>query len=147
MRDFSRSPDSRYPDQRNDGNCNSREEAVAEIRARLNKVTLPNGERVTALGVNRESKEGPPGPKQDSRDCQATETDKSARWVGICPRLRKSPTTIRTRLATVRPSEICATNTDNLAWARRSPLSIISDTGKSQYAKTSSKARLANTKR
>jgi hypothetical protein len=34
-----------------------------------------------------------------------------------------------------------------LAWARRSPVSIISDTGKSQYAKTSSKARLANTKR
>src|SRR5207302_7449230 len=51
IRDFSRSPDSRYPDQRNDGNCNSREEAVAEIRARLNKVTLPKGERVTALGV------------------------------------------------------------------------------------------------
>jgi len=85
MRDFSRSPDSRYPDQRNDGNCNSREEAVAEIRARLNKVTLPNGERVTALGVNRESKEGPPGPKQDSRDCQATETDKSAAIGGYLP--------------------------------------------------------------
>src|SRR5437899_13095081 len=85
MRDFRRSPDSRYPDQRNDGNCNSREEAVAEIRARLNKVTLPNGERVTALGVNRESKEGPPGPKQDSRDGQATETDKSAAMSGYLP--------------------------------------------------------------
>src|SRR5437016_14319533 len=82
MRDFSRSPDSRYPDQRNDGNCTSWEEAVAEIRARLNKVTLPNGERVTALGVNRESKEGPRGPKQDSRDCQATETDKRASMGG-----------------------------------------------------------------
>ena len=85
MRDFRRSPDSRYPDQRNDGNCNSREEAVAEIRARLNKVTLPNGERVTALGVNRESKEGPPGQKQDSRDCQATETDESAAMGGYLP--------------------------------------------------------------
>jgi len=85
MRDFRRSPDSRYPDQRNDGNCNSREEAVAEIRARLNKVTLPNGERVTALGVNRESKEGPPGPKQDSRDCQAAETDESAAMGGYLP--------------------------------------------------------------
>jgi len=85
MRDFSWSPDSRYPDQRNDGNCNGREEAVAEIRARLNKVTLLNGERVTALGVNRESKEGPPGPKQDSGDCQATETDKSAAMGGYLP--------------------------------------------------------------
>src|SRR5437660_11779819 len=78
MRDFSRSPDSRYPDQRNAGYCNSWEEAVAEIRARLNKVTLPNGERVTALGENRESKEGAPGPKQESSDCKATESDKSA---------------------------------------------------------------------
>src|SRR5438874_405715 len=92
MRDFSWSPDSRYPDQRNDGNCNGREEAVAEIRARLNKVTLLNGERVTALGVNRESKEGPPGPKQDSGDCQATETDKSAAMGGY---LNQEPWTMK----------------------------------------------------
>ena len=38
-------------------------------------------------------------------------------------------------------------NTDNLAWARMSPVSIRSDTGKSQYATTSSEARLVNTKR
>src|SRR5437879_11475557 len=79
------STESNNPNQRNDGYGNSWQEAVAEIRPRLNKVTLPNGEMVTALGVNRESKEGPPGPKQDSRDCQATETDKSAAMGGYLP--------------------------------------------------------------
>lgn len=72
MRDFCRSPDSRYPDQRDDGNCNGREEAVAEISTSLNKVTLLGSERVTALRENQEKKGGPPGPNQDSWDGQAT---------------------------------------------------------------------------
>lgn len=78
MRDFRRSPDSRYPGQSNDGNCNGREEAVAEISACLNEVTLVEGERVTALRESQENIGGPPRPKQDSRDCQATETDSKA---------------------------------------------------------------------
>ena len=82
MRDFSRSPDSRYPDQRDDGNCNGGKEAVVEIRACLNEVTLLRSERVTALGESQAYVKGPPGPKQDSRDCQTAETDKSAAMGG-----------------------------------------------------------------
>ena|SRR5882672_10100591 len=85
MRDFSRSPDSRCPDQGNDGNCNRREEAVTEIRACLNEVTLPSSERLTVRRESKESIEGPPGPKQDSRDCQATETDRKAAMGGYQP--------------------------------------------------------------
>ena len=85
MRDSRRSPYSRYPEQREDRDCNGREEAIPEISACLNEVTLVDGERVTALGENQEKIEGPPGPEQDSRDCQPTETDNKAAMGGYQP--------------------------------------------------------------